>query len=68
MPKEKMSYFAIPLGAFKQEMGKGAVVVWLITQHLHQLQQVLQQFLITVVGRKEAEIMKHEQRLQKTVF
>lgn len=63
-----MSYFAILLGAFKQEMGEGAVVVGLITQHLHQLQQVLQQFLITVVGRKEIEGTTYEQRLQKAVF
>lgn len=33
-------------------MGEGAVVVGLVTQHLHQLQQILRQLL--VAGRREA--------------
>lgn len=37
MPEEEVSYFAVGLGTLQQEVGEGAVVVWLIAQHLHQL-------------------------------
>lgn len=47
MPEEEVSYLAVPLGTVQQEVCEGAVIVGLIAQHLHQLQQVLRQLLIT---------------------
>lgn len=37
VPEEEVSDLAVPLGTFQQEVGKGAVIVGLITQYLHQL-------------------------------
>lgn len=37
MPEEEVSYLAVSLGALQQEVGEGAVIVRLVTQHLHQL-------------------------------
>lgn len=37
VPEEEVSYLAVPLGTLQQEVGKGAVIVGLITQYLHQL-------------------------------
>lgn len=47
MPEEEVPYFAISLGSLQQEVGKGAVIIGLIAQHLHQLKQVLWQLFVT---------------------
>ena len=50
VPEEEVANLAVGLGALQQETCEGAVVVRLVAQHLHQLQQVLGQLLVTVGG------------------
>lgn len=51
MPKEEVSYLLIGQGPLQQEGGQVTVQVGLVLQHLHQLDQVLQQLVVTVDPR-----------------
>ena len=50
VPEEEVSYLAVALGSLQQEACERTVVVGLVPQHLHQLEQVLRQLLVTGKG------------------
>lgn len=47
MPEEETSNFTIGLSMLQQKLGEGTVIIRFVAQHLHQLQQILQQLFIT---------------------
>lgn len=56
MPKEKVSYSPVGQCSLKQEGGEVTVQVGLILQDLHQLDEVLQKFIITVYRKTSVKV------------
>lgn len=51
VPEEEVADLAVGQGALQQELGQLAVQVRLVLEHLHQLQQVLEELVVPAGGR-----------------
>lgn len=55
MPKQEVAYPLVGQSSLQEECGQVTVQVWLILQNLYQLQEVLEEFVITVDEDKDVK-------------